>query len=85
MECHKCKEKIKGDIIFEGKILPFIADGERKFLCTLCKNNQPERLNPEAFKREGAQQNIDPDYIRQVGGLSDDLFGRCDSLNTANK
>jgi hypothetical protein len=47
MQCHRCKIEILDHRVFVGKILPFIADGERKFLCEYCANNQPERLNPE--------------------------------------
>jgi len=47
MKCHKCKCKIEDQEIFKGGILPFIADGQRKFICEYCSNNQPERLNPE--------------------------------------
>lgn len=48
-------------------------------------NNQPERLNPEAFKKEGVQQNINPDYVRQVCEINENLIERCDSLNSENK
>lgn len=43
MNCHKCKIEIKEHEEFKGKILPFIADGERKFLCETCAHNYPGR------------------------------------------
>jgi hypothetical protein len=36
MKFHRCKVEIKEAEVFEGSILPFIADGERKFLCVTC-------------------------------------------------
>lgn len=46
---------------------------------------QPERLSPEGFQRTGANQNIDPEYVRMVGGISLDLLGPSDSPNSVNK
>ena len=45
MKCHYCKNELEANAIFKGKILPFIADGERKFICEVCVHNQPERLS----------------------------------------
>lgn len=47
MMCHRCSFYISPDLIFEGKRLPFVADGEHKFICIECAKNQPERLTPE--------------------------------------
>ena len=30
------------------------------------------------FKRKAAQQNIDPEYVKMVGGVSEELMGKCD-------
>jgi len=39
------------------------------FVCSRrCKNVRD--------KREAAQQNIDPDYVKMIGGISDDLKGK---------
>lgn len=31
--------------------------------------------SPEPYKRAGANQNIDPDYVNMVSGISEDLLG----------
>jgi hypothetical protein len=52
MICNKCKRKIKSYNVFEGSVLPFIAEHDRKFLCKLCAHFQPERLSEKTSKEE---------------------------------
>jgi hypothetical protein len=71
-------------------IMKTYSDEEIKVIKTSKKDGkklliQPERLNPEAFKRIGAQQNIDQEYVYMCCGLNEECFGRCDSPNIANK
>jgi len=39
----------------------------------------------DRFERTGANQNIDPDYVEMVRGISEDLLGRCDDAQEENE
>ena len=47
--CHRCKDEINENI-FVGLILPFIADGERKFICNACKENLNDQEITDGIK-----------------------------------
>jgi hypothetical protein len=47
MECYRCKKKIEENLIFYGSVFPGIVDGQRRFFCAGCINNQPERSKRE--------------------------------------
>lgn len=36
-------------------------------------------LPTDTFKRNSAQQNIDPEFVAQCCGISEDLLGKCDN------